>query len=466
MDPRFSFDPKRGVESADRIMKRFAVRPLVLISTILTACAVPTGGSPTHLDPPTPFSSSPPSASATVLPSPTPPLDASFQDVTLIPGRFAGDWSVIGLVRNQSAEAVGDLVLEISLYDEGDVALAHAAVMPALPTLGPGDQSPFRVRFTGVGAADHARAEVVAYRPSKGSSIPVELSQLETWPMGDGTIALFGSAANGIGQSIEIEGLVIMATSPTGEPLAVSDTVLGLSVLGPGDSAPFVTVLETDAASAVMKGFASGRPAARRDPRMSLVSPLRIDADQHGTPLVIGALHNDSQDWQTADLVVSLREGDELMGLGEIELPWPLAPGETQPFLLNEFPGLRQRMNERGLEPGDLSATSELDSAGSRTTTSTPIALDISVTAQEVIGGSLFLKGTLTNGGSQNLDHPGAIAVLRSTQGEVLSAGFVSAGEELEAGATLSFTLTLPLPKGVDLAMAEFDVRAAGFLQE
>jgi hypothetical protein len=36
----------------------------------------------------------------------------------------------------------------------------------------------------------------------------------------------------------------------------------------------------------------------------------------------------------------------------------------------------------------------------------------------------------------------------------------------LEAVTTLLFTLTLALPEGVDLAMAEFDVRAAGFLPE
>jgi hypothetical protein len=459
-------DGPRRVESVARLMKHITLHALVLIAATLSACSVPTAGSTAQVQPTAALPSSPPAAPATFLPSPTPPLTADFQDVTLIPGRIAGDWTVIGLITNQSAQTVGDLVLDVGLYDEGDVALAHLPISPALPRLGPEDQSPFTARFTGAGSADHARAEVVAYRPSEASPTSIEVGQLQAWPMDEGRLAVFGRAVNAGGQTVEVDGLAIMASSSSGQPLALSETTAGLSLLDPGEATPFVTVLETDDASVVLEGFVSGRSAARQDLKLELVSPLKIEVDQQGSALVIGSVRNDSQDWLTADVIVSLQKGDELMGLGEAALPWPLAPGETQAFLLDEFPGMRQRLDEKGLDPGGLSPTGEFDPAGSRTTASKPVAIEASITAQEVVGGSVFLKGTLTNGGTQRLYRPGAMAVLRSTEGEVISAGFVAAGADLEAGASLPFTLTIPLPEGVDLAMAEYDVRAAGFLPE
>ena len=123
-------------------------------------------------------------------------------------------------------------------------------------------------------------------------------------------------------------------------------------------------------------------------------------------------------------------------------------------------------MRIMGLEPTSLAVMSQIDPAASRITASTPISLDTSVTAQEVIRGTLFLKGSVTNGGSRKVDRPSVVAVLRSTRGEVLSSGFVIAGAVLEAGDSLPFILTLRLPDGVDLGTGEFDVRAAGFPPE
>ncbi len=452
------------VESTSMITRRIALPALLPIVAILAACKSLSPHSPAEIPTSPTIATSPPGEQLTALPSSTPTLDAEFQDVTLIPGRLRGDWSVIGLVTNESAGSVGGIELNISLFDADDTMLAAQTVSPVLTTLGPGAQSPFSARFPGAGVADHARVEVIAYLPSGQSSAPVEIEQLETRPTGDGRIAVYGRARNSSQQTVEIVDLVLMASSSTGEPIALSDNAKGLSVLEPGASAPFVAVLGASDASVQLQVFSVAQPvASRSEPALGLSEPIQIEFDDDGSPLVIGTLHNDSHDWLNADVVVELHQGDELVGLGELELPWPIAPGESQPFLISEFPGLPERIRSLGTEVGNLVATAEIDPAGSGISTSPPITLEADITAQEVIEGSLFLKGTLTNGGSEKIDRPSAVVVLRSTQGEVISAGFVVAGAVIGAGQSLPFILTMRLPADADLAMAEFDLRAGGF---
>jgi hypothetical protein len=408
-----------------------------------------------------------PGEGATSLPSPSPTLQAEFQDVTLIPGRLPGDWSVIGLVTNESASSVGGVEVDISLYDAEDTLLAAQTVKPMLTILDPGAQSPFSARFPSAGAAARVEAEVIDYLPSSQPSIPIEVEQLDARVTSDGRTAVYGRALNSSQQTVEIVDLVLMASSSAGEPVALSEPAAGLSILDAGGSAPFVAVLGATDIADRLSSFSNARPVASRiEPSLSFSVPLRVEVDHQGSPLVIGAVLNDGDNWTSADIVVSLKNGDELVGLGEVKLPWPLAPGESQPFLVSDFPGLLQRMHDLGIEPTGLAATAEIDPAGSETSTSPPVSLQASVTAEEVLQGSLFLKGSLTNAGSEKVDRPCTLVVLRSTQGEVITAGFLVAGDELGAGETLPFTLTLPLPEGADLGMAEFDVRAGGFLPE
>jgi hypothetical protein len=455
------------VESPFMKAERLVVRAVLSLATLLAACTTVSHQSPAQTVTAAASVASPPPLLTAGPPTPTPPLPAEFQDIALIPGRLRGDWSVIGLITNRSTDSVGQVELEVSLFDADDALLASRTVTPALTTLAPGARSPFSARFPGAGLADHARAEVVAYAPIEMSTTIVEVDRLQAFPTDDGRIAVYGLATNTGRQALEVVDLVLMATSSTGAPIALSDPPAGLSLLEPGASAPFAALLDTNDPSVRLQAFSDARPVAiSGEQPLSFSGPVQIRVDPQGAPLVIGILHNEGNDWMTADIVVELRRADELIGLGELELPWPIAPGESQPFLLSEFPGLVERLRSEGIEPADLTATAMLDPAGSKKSTSPPVTLEADVTAQEVIEGSLFLKGTVTNDTSTKVDRPSVVAVLRSTEGGVITAGFVIAGAELAAGESLPFTLTLQLPAGADVSMAEFDLRAAGFRSE
>lgn len=451
------------VESLLRTMTPRLARALLCLSAILAACALPPAGVPTAI----PASASPQAGSAGAGPATTPPLHAGFLDVSLIAGRYPGDWSVIGLVANSSTDAVSGLEIDVSLFDASDQLLAHQVVRPALETIGPGAQSPFAAHFAEAGAAAHPRAEVIAYHIAAQPPARIEIDQLVTRAADDGRTAVYGRVTNETPERVEIEDLAVLASWSSGAALALSDSVHGLSVLDPGEAAPFTATLDTDDPALRLRVFGSARsiPDEGQLPLSFPVGP-RVEVDSEGAPLVLGMVRNDSGDWWTADIIVSLRSGDELLGICEVVLPWPVAPGESLPFLADEFPDLRRRMRGEPIDPERLSVEAQLDPAGSRTTSSPPTTLQASVTTQEVVGGSLFLRGTLSNTASERVERPTVLAVLRSTDGETLSAGFVVAGPVLDPAATLPFVLTLHLPQAADLSMAEFDLRAGGFRPE
>jgi hypothetical protein len=446
------------------ISQRIALRVLLSIASLLTACAP--GSSPSPAEKPTSATTatSPAGESPTPLPTATPPLVAEFSDLTLVPGRLAGDWSVVGLITNGSDRAVRGVQLDVSLFDAADALLALQTVTPALTILAARGTSPFSARFTSVGEADHVRVEVISYVSSNEPSATVAVEALEARPTGDGRMAAYGVVVNDGRQTVEIVNLALMAISPSGEPMALSGEAEGLSVLHPGASAPFVAVVDTGDRSISLRAFSVAQPiSSPSEPAIALSGPVQIQAAGDGSPLVIATLHNDGHDWFTADVVVELHLGDQLVGLGELELPWPLAPGESRPFMMSEFPGALERIRSLGTDPRNLLARLEIDPAGSRRSDSPPVMLEADITAQNVIQGSLFLKGTLTNDTSEQIDRPSAVIAIHSTQGEVIAAGFVVAGPEIAAGQSLPFILTLRLPVDTDLAMAEFDLRAGGF---
>ena len=439
------------------------IRLHILISSLagLAACvapaALPAGPTPRATAP-----GSVPSSSTPQL-APTPAIEVDFSELTLVPGRLAGDWTVIGILTNRSAFAAQGITLDITLQGSGGAPLAHQLISPALNRLAPGAASPFSARFPTAGSAEAALAEVVSYQPASGAAIPLEIDSLAPQPMQDGRVAVYGRVSNSGAKSVVIQDLVILARTPAGDPVALASPASGISLLGVSESAGFVCILESVDPASVLSVYTDAKVVSDPgEPVLAFPEPPRIAFDEQGVPLVLGAVRNDGVVSMLADVVVTLNLEDETIGIAELELPWPLAPGETQPFAVVDFPGLETRVSRSGVDPRSLTAESRIDPAVAVPSSVTPIVLEATITGQEMIGARLFLKGSLTNSGPDPVARPSIMAVLNSTDGEILTAGFVTAAAELGPGTSVPFVLTLRLPERVDLAMAEFDVRGAG----
>lgn len=442
-------------------MNRISLHILISILAGLTACVAP-AALPAE---PTPRATAPGSVTSTSTPqlAPTPAIEVDFSELTLVPGRLAGDWTVIGMLTNRSAFAAQGITLDVTLQGSRAAPLAHQLISPALDTLAPGAASPFSARFPAAGSAEAALAEVVSYQPASGAAIPLKIDSLAPQPMQDGRIAVYGRVSNSGAKAIVIQDLVILARTPAGDPVALSSPASGISFLGVSESAGFVCILDSVDPASVLSAYSDAKVAS--DPGelpLAFPEPPKIAFDEQGVPLVLGAVRNDGGVSMLADVVVTITLRDETLGIGELELPWPLAPGETQPFAVVDFPGLETRVSRSAVDPLSLSAEGRIDPAVAVPSSVTPIALEAALTSQETIGARLYLKGSLTNSGPDPVARPSIMAVVNSTDGDILTAGFMTAADELGPGASLSFVLTLRLPDRVNLAMAEFDVRGAG----
>ena len=82
----------------------------------------------------------------------------------------------------------------------------------------------------------------------------------------------------------------------------------------------------------------------------------------------------------------------------------------------------------------------------------------------EPIGSSLFIKGEIFNPQEMGVESATVLAAVRSTSGELLTAGWIHLSEILPGNDSREFVLHLSLPQGADPAMNEYDVQAFGLL--
>jgi hypothetical protein len=101
-----------------------------------------------------------------------------------------------------------------------------------------------------------------------------------------------------------------------------------------------------------------------------------------------------------------------------------------------------------------------IDPLASHGVNSELISLELEVESLEIIGGSLFLEGTLQNPLDRAVSNAVVHASLRDSTGVVVSAHSAIAAEQIEGQGSQAFLLSLWIPDGSDPNMLEFDLYA------
>jgi hypothetical protein len=179
---------------------------------------------------------------------------------------------------------------------------------------------------------------------------------------------------------------------------------------------------------------------------------VELQADPQGNPFVTGVLVNPTDGPRTARLFLLATSNEDWLSAGAFEVPVPLPPHAEWPFSIASLAGLADRAEDVDLTPYVVDGPAE---AG-------VVEVTAEVTGYEVIGSRLYLRGTVRTEGTDALLRPTVFSLLRSAEGDLISGGWALAAERLEPGEVVPFLLTLPVPKGVDLAMVEYDVQAFG----
>lgn len=293
----------------------------------------------------------------------------------------------------------------------------------------------------------------------------MEIDDLTTISTIDGGMAILGMVKNPHATSMVIDALGLLAVDSQGDPIDLLPYTAGLSMLGPGERVPFLALSSQDPGEVDLVPYYNATLTRyERSAPLTISTPPEVLFTEQGAPLILGMITNENnRPFETAFLII-LRIEDEILAITSIKPLLPLRPGESRPYAITDFPGLTAQLAKHESRVGELTAEILVDPYASRPSNQNLVQLDVQITQFETIGSSLFIKGEIFNPQEINVESATVLAAVRSTAGELLTAGWTHLLEILPGNGSREFVLHLSLPQGADPAMNEYDVQAFGLL--
>jgi hypothetical protein len=327
-----------------------------------------------------------------------------------------------------------------------------------------GEESPFAAEFTLTDAPAGAEAELLSYERSEFVRADMEAEVVDTIPIRTGGASALGQVVNSTFLPMYISAVPMVAFNAEGEIIDYALETTFVSALGPRQDTPLGAVFQEEIPFDVQ---VVTYPDAVQDDRrgennFELAEPTSIVTAQ-GKLVVLGEFQNTNwqqHQWLQAVLVAAL--DGEILAVAPVSPPGPIAPGETRAYAVENLPGLTERLSRLHAAIEELSFEILLDLARSKPVEGSVIPLSIHIEAYEAIGSSIFIQGTVDNETTQDVQDASIMASLRSTQGRLRSAGSMMVAEQMDAGASIPFTLALDIPAGENVLMLEFDLIASG----
>lgn len=396
------------------------------------------------------------------LPTPIPPIRVT--SYILSPGSVPGEWRVVGLIENQSQVAFGRVELSVSLMDTAGKTIAETSTGSLMSNLLPGEASPFSVTIEAATAPAEARVEPLAFEaadaPPAGQRRAELIAELEEFFItGSGELAVLGFVTNPGRRPVSLDSLSFLGQGPDGSEKLVAAMEFGPNRLARGETAPFLALAPENPGAVrwtpyhdgvITEAPSAGSLEIRGDPQLQLTA--------QGAPFVVGTLANSGTTAAMGSVLVSLLDGNRLIGLWEVEIPRPLQSGEQLPFTAFGFPGVNLRFDARDASAIRVDTRVEEWPADQ---TKAPVFLPVDVSAFHSVGSAIFIRGTMRNPTQAVVEAARVYAEVRSSLGELVTAGW-STAESLEPDGAAVFVLDLPIPVGMDATLTEYDLRAIG----
>jgi hypothetical protein len=390
---------------------------------------------------------------------------AAIQDLTLIHQTLIGQYTVIGLLKNNSPYGIVDVSLRVSLKNEAGEVVAEQFIPLLMKHVSPGEVAPFQAAFPDDLQGSATEAQIIALSLGVFERAPLTISVPDP-PLLDGRqYTILGWLSNPGNSPVEIHRLVLISADPDWIPqelIVVSDRI---SMILPAESAPFLATFDHSPDLSHLAAYLDATIAPKPSPvPLVLVQGLRVAFDRQGNILVIGAIQNQSSlpYWLSGLVLLTLDE--EVLSLATLHPPSPIGPGETRALGLTEFPGWTARLAALGRNRDDLSAELLMDPISSLASSIQIQQMDLEVTGLENTGSAILIRGSIYNPSQFTISQPSIQAEVRSIDGSVQSANWLLLQERLEAHQSSSFLLPIRLPSGIDLSMMEMDVRAMGIV--
>ena len=390
-------------------------------------------------------------------PSPTPLGRVVVVSQTAFVSPASRQVTVVGEVRNESGQAVENVVVTVALLRDDLLPIASASAEVFAPRLGPGQSAPFRLVTELPDEYDSTAASVTGWTWTTGSVLPPLQAPRQTYQAGGTENALFGLVANSTAAPISQVRVVAVYRNPQGQVVNVVDSGIGTAspyglTLDPGQTSPFRVPLgvgQTPGAPQYLVLYAPA-PSAAPAPlatRAVRSEPIANHADLFGEvqnttdgPIrevqVIATFYNDADQVVNAAWVWASQNADRILN-----------PGQAVPFQISLDGPTAATWRRYTLQTSHHPAPAPLPTGVGVENTTFRVSLD---------NQTLDLTGSVVNGSSATLRRPRlVVTVLKNGLVQYTFSEPLTVAEGLAPGGRVDYAFRHNLPWGVGQTLVE-----------
>jgi hypothetical protein len=387
---------------------------------------------------------------ATPPPTKTPANQVSLPvEAALLAPSFGSDWIVVGLAAPQSI-ALEDPSVAIRLLDRSGKEIERRTVELPFDSLLPGSAWPFREVFRPAASPSAVEATLEGTGRASGAAPRLRGEVLTTFIDSQGTRAALGSITNRAGESVRLDRVALLGRDSAGALQEVAAAVPAASVLPAGEVTPLLAQLP-DGGDLLDWEVLPIASTGAFSPAAVEVGEIYAAEDDQSNPFVTASVRNTAQGQRWISLTAVAQVGSTWLVGDSITAPLPVAQGEGLPLTIR-VPGSELPPDE------EIEWLLFPDATAAETGT---VPLTAEVVGFSPLGSSLLLRVRIS-GGATPVRLPAAHAWVATDEGQTVSAASAIGPEVLLPGQEAVVTLALPVPRGLELALAQVEVRAAG----
>jgi hypothetical protein len=382
----------------------------------------------------------------------------------LLPADENKKGQIIGILDNTAEVGISNVLLNIVLLDESGEISGERQTTMLLNRIPPGGVSPFLAPIYTPEKPTYAEFHILRYMEDLFIPSAVDITMSDPQPLSVGELVIQGTLENPGKSSIAIEKLLLLGRDQDGRLFFVLPATSWISYLPPGGIRPFTMLLDvgmdTDHISAAYEAKVID-PNLAKNP---LVIPMlpRVHVSPKGRVNIIGEVENQGPQERNVAMLIAIKRNGEWLSATLYEHPIPLGPSEVRPFHADMELGLRSEITLSDIDSNDLNVDIWIDPLRSQVSDWHTIPLEIQITSIEHIDRSIVFLGVITNRGPTLIRTPTITASLYSADGNLINTDYENPGASLHAGKSIDFTVSLSIPRDVELATIEFDLWSAG----
>ena len=377
-------------------------------------------------------------------------------------------WYIYGLISNDTATMVTDVVINVQLLDATGNILYSDTTHPALRTLIPGEASPFILySYEALTGVHTIAAFIVGNGSSEVDRATLEFSGVTVWQ--DTTfndVYLSGNMTNNSPDPVQVNGLAATLLSNEGRLASANAAFPFLNYLAPGISAPFRVMFDVpdeEADNYSNYNLYADAVFTTQAEVLNLITSQEHTGylDAYEKFHLVGTISNNSEIFWNVRLVAGIfNDAGDCIDVASLYLPVAVSPGGVLPYDFDLW--------------GPLDSTRE----AYRSATQYEIYIDWYATSEAYIapveittegdttsydGYSATFSGNVVNTAGRRLDSATVIVSLfDQATGELIATDYTHVSGPIEDGGAVPYAVYLYPQADFDATSVLFTIEAFG----